>query len=81
MNQGREKATESVEQAHEAGQSLRAIEAAVSNINKMNTQISSASDNQRHQAEMVNNNVKQISDVAENGAFAPFFVSELNEFG
>ena len=68
MNQGREKATESVEQAHEAGQSLKAIEAAVSNINKMNTQISSASDNQRHQAEMVNNNVKQISDVAENVA-------------
>lgn len=68
MNQGREKATESVEQAHEAGQSLKAIEAAVSNINKMNTQISSASDNQRHQAEMVNNNVKKISDVAENVA-------------
>ncbi len=68
MNLGRKKANESVEQASEAGRSLHAIEAAVSNISEMNTQISTASDKQRQQAEMVNHNIEQISAVAENVA-------------
>ncbi|WP_238696268.1 methyl-accepting chemotaxis protein [Thiomicrorhabdus sediminis] len=71
MNQGREKATQTVGHAHEAGESLKAIETAVSNINRMNSQISGASDKQREQAQRVSSNVEQISAVAEqvaNGA-------------
>lgn len=65
---GQSRAHESVKQASFAGESLRAIEVAVSNINQMNTQITSASNNQRHQADMVNQNIEQISAVAESVA-------------
>ncbi len=68
MNTGSKKARESVEQASDAGISLLAIESAVSNINKMNTQIEAASGHQRQQAELVNHNIEQISAVAENVA-------------
>ncbi|BCN93562.1 hypothetical protein THMIRHAM_13470 [Thiomicrorhabdus immobilis] len=71
MMLGQQKANESVEQASEAGDSLRAIESAVSNINQKNIQISNASNNQRIHVNMVNENIQQISDVAEkvaNGA-------------
>ncbi|MGM0541720.1 MAG: methyl-accepting chemotaxis protein [Pseudomonadota bacterium] len=68
MNRGSKKANESVEQASDAGRSLLAIESAVSNINKMNTQIATASGRQRQQAEMVNRDIEQISAVAENVA-------------
>lgn len=68
MNRGSKKANESVEQASDAGRSLLAIESAVSNINKMNTQIATASGHQRQQAEMVNRDIEQISAVAENVA-------------
>ena len=68
MNLGSKKANESVEQASDAGKSLLAIESAVSHINKMNTQIATASGHQRQQAEMVNHNIEQIRAVAENVA-------------
>lgn len=66
MTVGSNKATQSVKQVNEAGLSLKMIETAVSNIHKMNSQIFQASDNQRKQAELVDSNVKQISDVAVN---------------
>jgi methyl-accepting chemotaxis protein len=65
MNRGSKKASESVEQASDAGRSLLAIESAVSHINKMNTQIATASGRQREQAETVNRDIEQISAVAE----------------
>jgi methyl-accepting chemotaxis protein len=68
MNRGSKKASESVEQASDAGRSLLAIESAVSHINQMNTQIATASGRQRQQAEMVNRDIEQISAVAENVA-------------
>jgi methyl-accepting chemotaxis protein len=68
MNSGSKKANESVEQASDAGRSLLAIESAVSHINKMNTQIATASGRQREQAETVNRDIEQISAVAENVA-------------
>jgi methyl-accepting chemotaxis protein len=68
MNRGSKKANESVEQASDAGRSLLAIESAVSHINKMNTQIATASGRQREQAETVNRDIEQISAVAENVA-------------
>ena len=66
MNSGSKKAGESVLQVNQAGDSLKAIELAVSNIGKMNTQISQASEHQQQQANNVNGNVEQISSVAEN---------------
>jgi methyl-accepting chemotaxis protein len=68
MNRGSKKANESVEQASDAGRSLLAIESAVSHINKMNTEIATASGRQREQAETVNRDIEQISAVAENVA-------------
>lgn len=68
MNRGSKKASESVEQASDAGRSLLAIESAVSHINQMNTQIATASGRQRQQAETVNRDIEQISAVAENVA-------------
>lgn len=65
MNNGRKKAVESVGQANKAGNSLKAIESSVSTIYEMNTQIASASDIQRQQADQVNSNVAQISEVAQ----------------
>jgi len=64
MTLGSSKATLSVKQVNEAGSSLKMIEGAVSNIHSLNTQIFYASDNQKKQAELVGNNVKQISNVA-----------------
>ena len=66
MNLGSCKANESVQQVNEAGHSLKMIETAVSNIHQMNSQIHQASANQRKQAELVSENVRQISHVAEN---------------
>lgn len=66
MNLGRNQANESVNQVNQAGESLKRIGTAVGNIHQMNSQIFNASVNQRNQAELVNSNVKQISDVAEN---------------
>lgn len=68
MNRGREQANQSVEQAHQAGTSLKAIDSAVSTINQMNSQIASASENQRKQAEEANASIEKISDVAEEAA-------------
>lgn len=68
MNRGREQANQSVEQAHQAGTSLKAIDSAVSTINQMNSQIASASENQRRQAEEANASIEKISDVAEEAA-------------
>ncbi len=68
MNRGREQAHKSVSQANEAGNSLKAIDIAVNTINQMNSHIASASDNQRRQAAVVNENVEHISEVAQDVA-------------
>lgn len=71
MNQGREQAHTSVNQANEAGEALKSIAEAVKTINQMNTQIASFAESQRAQSEEVNNNVSQINDIAQtvsNGA-------------
>lgn len=68
MTLGRKKANESVEHASEAGRSLQAIEDAVANIGLMSSKIATSSENQREQADMVNENIDEISAVAENVA-------------
>ncbi len=66
MKMGREQATESVNQAEQAGNALKEIHACVQNINTMNTLIAEASQKQRQQAENVNQNIEQISSISEN---------------
>ncbi len=68
MTLGRKKANESVDHASEAGRSLQAIEDAVANIGLMSSKIATSSENQREQADMVNENIDEISAVAENVA-------------
>lgn len=68
MKHGREQAHESVQHAHEAGDSLKSIESAVMTISQTNTQIANASKHQRAQAIEVNKSAEQISHVAQNVA-------------
>ena len=68
MQNSRDKARASVEEAGEAGESLAAISGAVSVINDMNTQIASAATEQQAVAEEVNKNITEISHVAESSA-------------
>lgn len=65
MQENRECAQQSVEQAADAGRSLQAIAAAVSNINEMNSQIANASEAQLVHAHEVNRNVGNIRELNE----------------
>lgn len=65
MEAGRNKATESVEQAARAGESLESISAAVANIASLTTQIAEAARQQDTVVESINENVITISGVAE----------------
>lgn len=65
MNQGREQAHKSVDQAYKAGEALKEIATAVATINQMNSNIANAAENQRQQSEVMNDNVIQINDVAK----------------
>lgn len=68
MESSRTKAQNSVEEAGQAGESLSAIDGAVSVINDMNTQIASAATEQESVAEEVNKNINEISRVSEESA-------------
>jgi len=66
MNDSQTRASESVEQARNAGTSLDAISTAVSTINDMNMQIATATEEQSAVTEEINNNIVNISQIAEN---------------
>jgi methyl-accepting chemotaxis protein len=68
MEQGRNKAEATVEQAQKAGQALNAITEVVYNIKAMNMQIASAADEQSSTAEEINRNIVNISEVADETA-------------
>lgn len=70
MNQGKEQAVQSVEQAQETGSALQTITHAISVINDMNIQIASASEQQSSVAENINENVINVKRVAEENAVA-----------
>ena len=70
MNQGKEQAVQSVEQAKETGSALQTITHAISVINDMNIQIASASEQQSSVAENINENVINVKRVAEENAVA-----------
>ena len=65
MKRGQSQANQSVKQANEAGASLNNIASAVATITEMNSQIAIAAENQRQQTDVVNHNVHQISEIAQ----------------
>ena len=68
MNKSRDKANASVEQITSAGEKLLAIVKAVANIDEMNTQIATATEEQSSVAEEINRNVEAINQVADQSA-------------
>ena len=68
MQSGTKQAHASVEQASEAGTSLEEITNAVANISHMNSQIAHASQQQGTVAEEINQNIVNISTVAEDSS-------------
>ncbi len=68
MNTSRDMAETSVDQASQTGKALDDITTAVSTINDMNTQIASASNEQSLVTEEINQNVVNITQVAEQTA-------------
>ncbi|MDH5425198.1 MAG: methyl-accepting chemotaxis protein [Gammaproteobacteria bacterium] len=70
ISQGQEKAKVSVKQASDAGNSLTEITESVATITSMNIQIATASEEQSSVAEEINQNVVNISHVADDNADA-----------
>ena len=68
MEHGRSRAQESVEQAGQAGQALEGITGAVDQITTMNSQIAEAARQQGEVAEEINQNIINISQVADETA-------------
>lgn len=68
MEQGRERAGETVKQASSAGESLSTITSSVSTINEMNTQIASAAEEQTGVAEDINRNIIDINQISDQNA-------------
>jgi methyl-accepting chemotaxis protein len=70
ITQGQEKAHASVDNASNAGKALNEITKSVATITNMNIQIATASDEQSNVAEKINQNVMDISQVADENANA-----------
>lgn len=68
MNDGRERARNSVEKASSAGAALDTITAMISTMDEMSAQISSAANEQSSVAEDINRGIVNISQVAEHTA-------------
>ena len=68
MNEGRERARDSVDKASSAGAALDTITAMISTMDEMSAQISSAANEQSSVAEDINRGIVNISQVAEHTA-------------
>lgn len=68
MEQGQAKARESVDRAAVAGESLKKIAGGVETINRMNTQIASATEEQQQTSSFIQDSVDQIRETAESAA-------------
>lgn len=79
MERGQKKAGESVEQAARAGDSLRRINLAVSDINNMNAQIASAAEEQAAVADDINENFSSITESSEQAAAGSDQVSSASK--
>ena len=79
MQQSRERAKHSVSQAADAGNSLEAIDSAVSNINTMNSQIAGASEEQLSSARSVSENMGNIRELTEQSVLSANQVTASGE--
>jgi len=79
MNTSRTRAQSSVEKSGQAGDSLTVITQAMSNITAMNTQIAEASKQQSEVAEEINQNIVNISAIAEESASSTSELSQSNK--
>lgn len=68
MESGLNQTEESVSQARQAGEALQEITKAVADINDMNVQIASATEEQSAMAEEINRNVSTITQIADETA-------------
>ncbi|MGX5914727.1 methyl-accepting chemotaxis protein [Aliidiomarina sp. Khilg15.8] len=68
MKRGQDQATESVEQAIRAGESLQVINASMSRLNDMNAQIATAAEEQSTVAEEINQNFTRITESASSSS-------------
>jgi len=78
MGTSRTRAQSSVEKSQKAGDSLTVITEAMSNITAMNTQIAEASKQQSEVAEEINQNIVNISTIAEESANSTSELSQSN---
>ena len=65
MEESKKKTNASVEQAAEAGQSLQTITAAVNDISDMNLQIAAAAQEESGVADLINQNISNITELAD----------------
>ncbi len=79
MQQGRQKAEQSVDNAEKAGTALEAITGAVSTISQMNTQIACASQEQSNVAEGISKSISNVRDVAEQSAHSANETSTVSQ--
>jgi len=79
MGTSRTRAQSSVEKSEKAGNSLTVITEAMSNITAMNTQIAEASKQQSEVAEEINQNIVNISTIAEESAHSTTELSQSNK--
>jgi len=78
MEQGREKAAQSVEQARRAGESLQSVNTSVAKMSDMNAQIATAAEEQTAVAEEINQNFTSITEAAEQAAAGSEQISEAS---
>ena len=79
MNQGREQADSTVEQAQRADDALKGITHAVTEINDMNSHIATAADEQSSVTEDINQNVSKITTIAEQSSESSAQVKDSSE--
>ncbi|AWL13139.1 Putative methyl-accepting chemotaxis protein [Saliniradius amylolyticus] len=78
MERGHHQATESVEQARRAGDSLNTVNAAVKRMTDMNAQIATATEEQSSVADEINQNFHSITQATEQSAAGSTQVSEAS---
>lgn len=79
MNESSERAASTVEIAENAGVSLQAITESISQINSMNTQIATASQEQATVTESITQNVNSINEIAQQTSDGASSIADANE--
>lgn len=79
MQRGRKQATQSVDDAERTGQALAQIRSAIHQINDMNVQVATASEEQSTVAEDINKNIVSISELAYSTAHESAEIASSSE--